>query len=75
MIDLFSFANEDGAMASFYVVYHSGFGHTKCQVGAVRGGTASVSGLKAFIWMTDRTTSLLDALEHADAIILGCPTY
>lgn len=62
-------------MASVYTVYHSGFGHTKLQAEAVYRGTASVSGVEAFIWTTDEATAQLDALDGADAIILGCPTY
>jgi hypothetical protein len=35
------------AMKELYVVYHTGFGHTKRQVEAVHRGAAAVEGIKA----------------------------
>jgi NAD(P)H dehydrogenase (quinone) len=62
-------------MATVYIVYHSGFGHTKLQAEAVHRGAASVSGTKAKIRTTDEASASLDELDQADAIIFGCPTY
>jgi NAD(P)H dehydrogenase (quinone) len=62
-------------MAIVYIVYHSGFGHTKLQAEAVHRGAASVSGTKAEIRTTDEASANLDELDQADAIIFGCPTY
>jgi NAD(P)H dehydrogenase (quinone) len=62
-------------MAIVYIVYHSGFGHTKLQAEAVHRGAASVSGIKAGIRTTDEASANLDELDQADAIIFGCPTY
>jgi NAD(P)H dehydrogenase (quinone) len=62
-------------MATVYIVYHSGFGHTKLQAEAVHRGAASVSGTKAEIRTTDEASANLDELDQADAIIFGCPTY
>ncbi|MBX7220508.1 MAG: flavodoxin family protein [Blastocatellia bacterium] len=62
-------------MAKVYVVYHSGFGHTKLQAEAVHAGAAGVDGVEAFLLTTEEATSRLDELDGADAIIFGCPTY
>jgi len=71
-------------MATVAVVYHSGSGHTKLMAEAVQRGAASVSGVDARIhaiigsdiregrWSND---AILDALDAADAILFGCPTY
>lgn len=60
-------------MASLVVVYHSGFGHTEKVAQHVALGAASVEGMvvaqmsvEALDW---------DALDAADAIIFGAPTY
>src|ERR1700731_5189321 len=62
-------------MTTVYIVYHSGFGHTKLQAEAVHRGAASVQGTKAEIRTTDEASANLDELDQADAIIFGCPTY
>jgi NAD(P)H dehydrogenase (quinone) len=62
-------------MANVYVVYHSGFGHTKLQAEAVHRGAASVEGIKAEIRTSEEASANLDELDQADAIIFGCPTY
>src|SRR6202451_2957661 len=62
-------------MAIVYIVYHSGFGHTKLQAEAVHRGAASVSGTRAEIRTTEEASANLDELDQADAIIFGCPTY
>src|ERR1700730_3932881 len=62
-------------MANVYIVYHSGFGHTKLQAEAVHRGAASVAGTRAEIRTTEQSSANLDELDQADAIIFGCPTY
>src|ERR1700723_2088755 len=62
-------------MATVYIVYHSGFGHTTLQAEAVHRGAAAVPGTRAEIRTTDEASANLDELDQADAIIFGCPTY
>jgi NAD(P)H dehydrogenase (quinone) len=62
-------------MANVFIVYHSGFGHTKLQAEAVHRGAASVAGIKADIRTSEEASANLDELDEADAIIFGCPTY
>jgi NAD(P)H dehydrogenase (quinone) len=62
-------------MSKVMVVYHSGFGHTKLQAEAVLKGAASCPDTEALISTTDEAAGDLDALDSADAIIFGCPTY
>jgi NAD(P)H dehydrogenase (quinone) len=62
-------------MSKLFVVFHSGFGHTKLQAEAVHRGAASVDGIDAEILTTDEAAERIDDLDGADAIIFGCPTY
>src|ERR1700730_1898255 len=62
-------------MATVYVVYHSGFGHTRLQAEAVHRGAASVPGTRAKCVTTAEASANLDEWDQADAIIFGCPTY
>jgi NAD(P)H dehydrogenase (quinone) len=62
-------------MAKVFIIYHSGFGHTKLQAEAVHRGAAGVVGGEAHLWTTDEAATRLDELDGADAIIFGCPTY
>jgi len=62
-------------MVTVYVVYFSGFGHTKLQAEAVYRGAAGVDQVNAVILTTDEATERLDELDKADAIIFGTPTY
>ncbi|MEE2672995.1 MAG: flavodoxin family protein [Myxococcota bacterium] len=71
-------------MTRVAVVYHSDSGHTKLMAEAVHEGAASVEGTDAEIYFLDRKRivegrfedePLLEALDQADAIIFGCPTY
>jgi NAD(P)H dehydrogenase (quinone) len=62
-------------MGNVFIVYHSGFGHTKLQAEAVHRGAASVVGTRAEIRTTEEASSNLDELDQADAIIFGSPTY
>jgi hypothetical protein len=51
-------------MASVYVVYHSGYGHTKLQAEAVHRGAASVADTRAEIRTTGEATANLDELDN-----------
>ena len=62
-------------MNKLFVVYHSGFGHTKLQAEAVHRGAASVDGIDAEIVTTEEAIKRIDDLDGAEAIIFGCPTY
>lgn len=62
-------------MAKIYIIYHSGYGHTKQQAEAVHRGAAGVEGVEATLWTAQEGIDNLDALDNADAIIFGCPTY
>jgi len=62
-------------MAKIYVVYHSGFGHTKLQAEAVHRGAAGVKGVEAHILTAQEAAARIDELDTADGIIFGCPTY
>ena len=64
-------------MTSIAIVFHSGYGHTAKQAEAVRdgaatGGTATLYPIDAEGNLPDGTW---DALQAADAIIMGSPTY
>jgi NAD(P)H dehydrogenase (quinone) len=58
-------------MASVYIIYHSGYGHTKLQAEAVHRGAASVPDVQAHLITTAEPISKLDELDGADAIIFG----
>ncbi len=62
-------------MVQLIVVYHSGYGHTQKQAEAVYQGAAEVEGIEAQLLTTAEAIANLDALDAADAIIFGCPTY
>lgn len=61
------------------IVYHSGFGHTTQQAAAVAEGALAVSGIEATAIpvedLAEETSEAWDALDGADALIFGCPTY
>ncbi|RME76877.1 MAG: flavodoxin family protein [Planctomycetota bacterium] len=62
-------------MARVDVVYHSGFGHTRRMAESVARGAGSVEGVQARLLEVGQAIEDLDALDDADAIIFGCPTY
>jgi NAD(P)H dehydrogenase (quinone) len=63
-------------MSKVYVVYHSGYGHTKKQAEAVLAGAAGVAGVTARLVAVGEVTDAVWAeLEGADAIVFGSPTY
>lgn len=62
-------------MTKVVVVYHSGAGHTKVQAENVFKGAQSVSGISAKLITSDDAIKDFTALNEADCIIFGCPTY
>lgn len=62
--------------ARIAIAYHTGYGHTGRQAGAVASGVESVPGATAELLPLDEITDeLWDKLNAADAIIFGAPTY
>lgn len=58
------------------IAYHSGFGHTGRQAEAVARGAASVEGTQVSLYnVAELSDELWVALDRADAIIFGAPTY
>lgn len=61
------------------VVFHSGYGHTARQAEAVLEGVREVEGTEGIripvADLFDAGSSAWGALDAADAIIMGCPTY
>ena len=64
---------------SVCVVYHSGYGHTARQAEAVAAGAASVDGVDCEAYPVDQLFDpdggAFAALDDANAIVMGCPTY
>jgi len=58
------------------IAYHSGYGHTARQAQAVADGARSVAGTQVeLLNVEEPSEELLAALDRADAIIFGAPTY
>lgn len=57
------------------VVYHSGYGHTSAQARAVCEGALEVDGVSSRMIFAADAAADPALLEHADAIVMGCPTY
>ncbi|MBE3558013.1 MAG: flavodoxin family protein [Ktedonobacteraceae bacterium] len=58
------------------IAYYSGSGHTARQAEAVARGAASVPGVQVGLHnVAELTDALWTALDQADAIIFGAPTY
>ena len=66
-------------MISAVVVYHSGYGHTKKQAEAVVSGLTADSSVEALLLAIDAEGTISEegwkALENADTIVFGSPTY
>ena len=71
-------------MAQILVLYHSGMGHTAKMAEAVHEGAASVQGCNSTIMAIEgkdikdgrySNDSVFSAIDKADAVILGSPTY
>ncbi len=58
------------------IAYHSGYGHTGTQAGAVARGAADIPGTAVDpLDVAELTDALWETLARADAIIFGAPTY
>jgi NAD(P)H dehydrogenase (quinone) len=57
------------------IVFHSGYGHTARQAEAVRRGVEKVPGASVLYLTSEEAQTRLGALEGANAIIFGAPTY
>lgn len=57
------------------IVYHSGYGYTQRQAQAVARGSSSVPGTAVCLFAASDAQANLAALDAADAIIFGTPTY
>lgn len=63
-------------MTQIAIVYHSGYGHTRRQAEAVQAGAAAEAGAQATLYAVDALDEAgWAALDAADAIIMGAPTY
>jgi NAD(P)H dehydrogenase (quinone) len=66
-------------MSKVAIVYHSGYGHTKKLAEAVQVGAATAAGASAELIAITAEGTITDAewaaLDAADAIIFGSPTY
>ena len=62
-------------MAIIAIVYHSGHGHTTRLAEAVSRGVKQASGATARLLSVEDAIHHMDALDDADAIIFGAPTY
>jgi NAD(P)H dehydrogenase (quinone) len=66
-------------MTRIAIVYHSGYGHTRRQAEAVLRGAEAVPGVAARLLpvadLAAAESEAWRALDEADAIILGAPTY
>lgn len=58
------------------IAYHSGYGHTKKQAESIMAGMVAVGGVGVqMINVADLNDHVWTALEDADAIVFGSPTY
>lgn len=57
------------------VVYHSRYGHTQKLAEAIARGVASLAGAQVHKVKVEDVAEQWDALDAADAIIMGAPTY
>lgn len=62
-------------MAKVAIVFHSGYGHTEVLARAIERGASSVQGVEATLVPVGEVESHWDALDRADAIVFGSPTY
>lgn len=66
-------------MASIAIVFHSGYGHTAAVAESVREGAAAVAGASVTLIRIQNDGTITEAewaaLDAADAIVFGAPTY
>lgn len=66
---------ETHAPISIAIVYHSGYGHTARQAGAVASGVETVRNVTPLLLSVEEAERRWDDLQDAAAIIFGAPTY
>lgn len=57
------------------IIYHSGFGHTEKLAHSVEQGAKEIENADVFLVKLDENPTPWNALEEADALIFGSPTY
>jgi NAD(P)H dehydrogenase (quinone) len=57
------------------IIHHSGYGHTARVAHFVHEGAASVAGCESHLLTVEQAEADWEAMDRADAIIFGCPTY
>jgi len=62
-------------MINIAIVYHSGYKHTEAVAKSVKKGADGVPGTTATLYPVEEIDTHWDALDQADAIIFGSPTY
>ncbi len=62
-------------MSNIVIVYHSGYGHTKKLAEAVHAGAQNAGANARLIAAGDLDDAAWAALDAADAIVFGAPTY
>ena len=62
-------------MTKIAIIYHSGYGHTAAIAEAVSRGASSVEGTEVTTIKATEVENHWDALDAADGIIFGTPTY
>src|SRR5258708_28571536 len=62
-------------MSKVAIVYHSGFGHTQALAEAIAKGAKAVPGATVSLVPVAEAEARAAALDGADAIIFGSPTY
>ncbi len=62
-------------MSIVTIVFHSGYGHTQVQAEAIAEGARSVPGTDVHLIPVEEVDRNWDALDSADAIVFGTPTY
>ena len=67
--------NRFGVAPTMVVAYHSGFGHTATLAEAVADGARSAGARVTLIAVGSMTETDWDALDGADGVIFGTPTY
>ena len=69
------FSEPNAEEVTVAIVFHSGYGHTARQAQAVSAGVAQTRGATPLLLSVEQAQTEWAALETADAIIFGAPTY
>jgi multimeric flavodoxin WrbA len=62
-------------MTQVFIVFHSGYGHTKVVAERVKAGAEAVPDTKVTLIPVEEVDAHWAGLEGADAIVFGSPTY